>query len=199
MRKIILLFALTLAVLSLTGCMNETFSAPYGATAIADMPPSPEGLVLPIPEGYDVIDAQESETLFAYGYRSIFIRYAIAPNASSIINSAIAGDLNAFARQYAPSNVHEILEISTFSFIGQNAFIVIATLTENYGHGHASETAAVYAVAPFGDFFVMVSGYAPVLERDAIRADVLAFMGDFTVGSPEPDDVECDEQPEGRV
>ena len=199
MRKFILIFALMLAVPLLAGCMgHETFAAADGTVALADMPPAPEGLLQPLPEGYDVVSKSESESLFTSGSRTIFVRYAVAPNASSIINTAIANDLDTFARQYAPINASEILEIDTFGFMGQNAFIITSILAEDFSHGRAGEV-AVYAVAPSGDFFIMVSGYAPALERDGIRTDVLAFMGGFAEGTAEPDDAECDEQPEGRV
>ena len=198
MRKIMLLLALILIVLPLTGCMGmESITAPYGAVPISDLPPAPEGLVQPVPGGYEIISSWASESLFTLGSRTIFIRYAPAPNAAAAINSAIIDDIEDFARQYIES-VDGSFEVTTFSFFGQNALMASAILAESTEYGRAGD-AAVYVVAPFGDFFVMVSGYAPANERDALRSDVAAFMGEFTIELIEQSDDECDEQPEGGV
>ena len=181
MKKIILPLVLLLMVLPLAGCMGmETVTAPDGAIPIADMPLSPEGLVLPIPEGYEIVNMQESESLFTYGERTIYVRYAIAPNAVAVINSAMAQNLREFAEQYIDS---DDITPTTFSFMGQNAILITAILDEDdQWHGRAGE-AAVHAIAPFGDYFVMVSGYAPGPELDGMREDVMAFLAGFTAGN----------------
>ena len=180
MRKILLLLALMLIVLPLTGCLGaETVTAPQGAIPLADMPPAPEGLMHPDPYRLEAVSVSENGSLFSDGTFTMFIRYAIAPNASAVINTAIADGIGSFAGQYI-EGVADDVEITTFSFFGQNAFMISAILTEDTEHGRAGN-AAVYVIAPYGDYFVMVSAYAPVSERAALLTDVPVFMNGFTV------------------
>ena len=180
MRKILLLtLAMILIVLPLTGCLGaETITAPPGAIPLADMPPAPEGLVHPIPEGFGVVSSNESESLLSNGMHTIFVRYAIAPNASAVINTAITDGIDSFAEQYIKSIAGE-LEITTFSFFGQNAVMLNAILSESTEHGRAGN-AAIYAIAPYGDYFVMIAAYAQASEREILREKISAFMNDFT-------------------
>ena len=180
MRKTILLIVLILAVLPLAGCMGaESIEAPYGAIPLADMPPVPAGLVQPIPDGYEVVSEAQTESRFAYGSRTILVRYAIAPGAASVINNAQRENIEAFARQYV-SSAYDDIGVDTIEFMGENALIVTAIPDEDSEHDRA-DYAAVYAIAPFGDYFVMVSGYAPRAELDVIRWDVEAFLEGFTI------------------
>jgi len=180
MRKILLLIlALILIVLPLTGCLGaETITAPPGSIPLADMPLAPEGLVHPIPEGFGVVSSSENETLLSNGTHTIFVRYAIAPNASAVINTAIADGIDIFAEQYIESIAGE-LEIATFSFFGQNAIMISAILAEHTEHGRAGN-AAIYAIAPYGEYFVMVAAYTQASEREILHAEISAFMNDFT-------------------
>jgi hypothetical protein len=88
------------------------------------------------------------------------LSYAKAPGAVAVMNGAISGDTNRFAEQYA-RDIGDY-DVSTVRFLGNSGLLIIG------------ET-AVYAVVPFDDYFVMISGTS---ERD-----VANFLAAFTVAS----------------
>jgi hypothetical protein len=89
----------------------------------------------------------------------ISVSYAIAPDAVAVMSAAIANDLGRFAEQYVP-NIGDYV-VSAVQFLGNSGLLI-------------SGEAAVHAVVPFDDYFVMVKGTGN---------DVILFLSEFTVQS----------------
>jgi len=89
----------------------------------------------------------------------IQLSYFKAPGAISVMSAAIAGDMNAFAGQYVQDIDNYV--VSTVQFLGNIGLLI-------------SGEAAVYAIVPYGDYLVIVSGTGN---------DVILFLDEFTVAS----------------
>jgi hypothetical protein len=64
--------------------------------------------------------------------------------------------------------------------MGARGLLLSGPLNADTEYGKAGEY-AVYVVAPYGDYFVMVYGFAPSAEQEGIRSDVEGYLGGFAI------------------